>query len=134
MYKAVFLILFIFSYCLPVSAQSKSTNSSKKEILKPPQYPGGEGSWRKFQERFFSDSILSTLSPGSYKIDVIVDIDTVGHLNNIKMVNQQGPAMARAIKLLFKRSPRWIPASKGGRNISVKQKVTITLNLCPTQE
>lgn len=134
MYRAVFILLFIFSYCLPVSAQSPSTNSSKNDILQLPQFPGGEGNWRKFQERFFSDSIVSTLSPGSYNIDVMIEMDAVGHLNNIQVVDQKDPAIVRAIKLLFKSSPRWIPASKGGKNISLKHKVRITLNLCEWRE
>ncbi|CAN5641798.1 energy transducer TonB [soil metagenome] len=92
------------------------------------QFPGGIKEWGKFLERTLNTEIpVENGAPsGRYTVNVSFIVDKDGNVSEIKALSDPGYGIADEAVKVIKRSKQWIPAIQNGRNVTYRQKQSIT--------
>lgn len=127
---AVFvLLLFVFS--TEAIAQEVTNKEDYKQVAYvsvKPEYPGGIVEFYKFVGQHYKMPAEITKQKLNGKVYLQFIIETDGSLTNIeilrdKLGNGAGEEAVRVLKL----SPKWIPASDGGKPVRVMYNLPITV-------
>jgi protein TonB len=92
------------------------------------QFPGGLGAWKKFLERNLNrDLPLDNGAPvGRYTVVVSFVVDKHGQISDVQAENNPGfGTMEEAVRVILK-SQQWTPAVQNGRNVTYRQRQSIT--------
>ncbi|HAN37307.1 MAG TPA: energy transducer TonB [Chitinophagaceae bacterium] len=92
------------------------------------QFPGGLSAWKKFLERNLNrDLPLDNGAPvGRYTVVVSFVVDKYGQISDVQAENNPGfGTMEEAVRVILK-SQQWTPAVQNGRNVTYRQKQSIT--------
>jgi periplasmic protein TonB len=92
------------------------------------QYHGGIKEWSKFLERTLNTEIpIENGAPaGRYTVLVSFLVDKEGNVSEIQALNDPGYGTAAEAIKVIKKSKQWIPAIQNGRNVTYRQKQSIT--------
>jgi hypothetical protein len=96
--------------------------------LIPAQFPGGLSAWTKYLERNLDKDVprKKGAPPGKYTVILLFDIDEEGTISNIQAQNDPGYGIKEEAINLIKKSPRWTPALKEGKEVPYTHKQSIT--------
>ncbi len=97
------------------------------DVNKPAVFPGGEKAWKKHVRKHLQ-------FPDDYKIDnadravVIINatIDADGNISAVDVNTPFHPDFDKAAIQIFKKSPKWIPATEHNRRVQYTIRQTIT--------
>lgn len=100
-------------------------------IEKEATFNNVSGDWGKFlTEHLSSAAIENECPPGRYKVSIQFIISREGYVVDAKANTNHGFGMeAEAIRIICS-SPKWIPATRNGRNISFAHIQSITFEVC----
>jgi murein L,D-transpeptidase YafK len=106
--------------------QPISEDNLAKVVDKLPVYPGGNGEFQVFIDQLSKD-MIKELSDGQKKAFVMVEyiIDNDGKTVYANVLSGGNENMNEKIEQAFMKMNPWTPATKSGRNVSVKLKQTI---------
>jgi len=92
------------------------------------QFPGGIKEWSRFLERTLNTDIpVENGAPaGRYTVNVSFIVDKEGNVSEIQALNDPGYGIADEAIKVIKKSKQWIPAIQNGRNVTYRQKQSIT--------
>lgn len=98
----------------------------KKEEF--PEFPGGNIAWVKFLEKSLGGFNPEEYGAGKGKYQVIVRfiVDEQGNVSNIAAETSWGFGMEEMVESLMRKSPRWIPAKRAGKNIKTFRRQPVT--------
>ncbi len=119
------LPLFLLLLTNRLSAQTEPLPGNEiYEIFNPekqPSFPGGEQEMLRFITRNFQvphkvdlDSLVGSRMVLSFVVD------TLGHLNDIKILKDMGEGFGQEAVRVVKSMPPWIPGELNGRKVNVK--------------
>jgi periplasmic protein TonB len=91
------------------------------EISEYPQFPGG---MEEFFNFFNSEFKAQNSNPESKNL-VSFNVEPDGSLKKIKLLKFSDPETAVEIIRVMKMSPKWKPAMKNGKPVSVEMKIPI---------
>ena len=91
------------------------------EMSSYPEFPGG---LPKFFE-FFNKEFKAQNSNTESKNLVSFNVEPDGNLKKIKLLRVSDPETAQEIIRVLKMSPKWKPAMKNGKAISVEMKIPL---------
>lgn len=127
---ALLLTLILFSFSKESNAATIHSAIFRNDTI-PAQFPGGMTAWGKFLiKKMDRDIAVKNGAPeGTYTTIVDFLVDTTGSVSDIQVLKNAGYGTdAEAIRLM-KISPKWIPATKDGQNISSRHKQSFTYNI-----
>jgi protein TonB len=128
---AIFL-LFIFNSCRKINSDKQEKPSDDEVfVCRVPieaEFPGGLDAWRQFlqQQLTYPEIAIDREIEGA--VIVQFEVCTDGTLCNIKAVNGPDELKQNAVEV-FKKSPKWIPASDDGHNIRTYRRQPILFRL-----
>ena len=94
------------------------------------KFLGGSEAWIKYlQHNLHADVAYEHHAPsGSYAVVVSFLVDLVGNVSEVKAENDPGYGTAAEAVRVIAKSPKWQPAIKDGKNISYRQRLTLTFD------
>jgi hypothetical protein len=100
-------------------------------IEKEATFNNVSGNWEKFLVDHLSTApIENECPPGRYKVIIHFIISREGDVVEAKAITNHGFGMeTEAIRIICS-SPKWIPATRNGRNISFAHIQSITFDVC----
>jgi hypothetical protein len=100
-------------------------------IEKVATFSNVSGDWEKFLAEHLSRAAIDNeCPPGRYKVSIHFMISRVGDVVEVKAITNHGFGMeAEAIKVICS-SPKWIPATRNGRNILFYHIQPIIFDVC----
>ncbi len=100
-------------------------------IEKEATFNNVSGDWEKFlTENLSKTAIENECPPGRYKVRIHFIISREGYVVEAKAITNHGYGMeTEAIRIICS-SPKWIPATRNGRNISFAHIQSITFDVC----
>lgn len=95
------------------------------------RFPGGPEAWKKFLEKNLSSDLpVENAAPiGRYTVIVSFVVDKDGTLSDVKAENDPGYGTANEAIRVIKRGPKWLPAIQNGRNVTYRQRQSITFEV-----
>lgn len=92
------------------------------------QFPGGLDAWKKFLERNLNNNIPvdNGAAAGNYTVILSFIVDKDGNISDIQALNDPGFGTAEEAVRVIKKSKQWTPALQNGRNVTYRQKQSIT--------
>ncbi|GGH76243.1 protein TonB [Filimonas zeae] len=95
------------------------------------RFPGGAEAWKKYLERNLNRDlpIENGASIGRYTVIVSFVVDKEGNLSDVKAENNPGWGTADEAVRVIKRGPKWQPAIQNGRNVTYRQRQSITFEV-----
>lgn len=95
------------------------------------RFPGGPEAWRKFLEKNLSNTVpIENGAPaGRYTVIVSFVVDKEGMVSDVKAENNPGHGTAEEAVRVIKRGPKWQPAVQNGRNVTYRQRQSITFEV-----
>jgi len=100
-------------------------------IEKVATFSNVSGDWEKFLAEHLSRAAIDNeCPPGRYKVSIHFMISRVGDVVEVKAITNHGFGMeTEAIRIICS-SPKWIPATRNGRNISYAHIQSIIFDVC----
>lgn len=130
--KLLLIVFILFISIGAAKAQSASDTSKDTRIFVKveieSEFPGGQVAWRKFlAENFrYPRKAVKKGIEGTVIVQFIVDRD--GMIEDVQAI--AGPEILRESAVeIIKKSPKWIPATQGGRKVKSYKKQPITYKL-----
>lgn len=95
------------------------------------RYPGGLEAWKKFLERNLNrDMPIENGAPmARYTVVVAFTVNKEGEVSDIKAENDPGYGTAAEAVRVIKKSNKWQPAIQNGRNVTYRQRQSITFEV-----
>lgn len=133
----LFLLLFI-STCFTAFSQEPvmpepvkpdtSATAIHTSVDTQPLFAGGEAAWTKYLQRNLDMSVpLSKKAPpGSYKVIIKYVVETDGSVSNISALTNNGYGTEEEAMRVIRKSPKWIPATIGGKPVRARRMQPIT--------
>lgn len=94
-------------------------------------FPGGQEGWRMYLERN-----LNAMTPadngapfGNYTVTVSFSIDENGIISDVRALNDPGYGTAQEAVRVIMHMPRWIPATRKGKNVPYHERQNITFRV-----
>jgi protein TonB len=106
-----------------------SNSCNQKDTL--PQFPGGDGEWRKYLERSINRDIPvdDNVQPGCYTIKGSFQVDADGSISDIQLLKNDFPKMSAEIIRVIKNSPKWLPVVKNGKAVTGRGDITYRFSI-----
>jgi hypothetical protein len=123
--KKLFLFSIALLFVIAINAQKEVNIFEKVEI----EANTNEKAWKEHiaKKTQLPDSILNTIPPGTYKVNVQFIIDKHGNIGQIKAKNDPGFGLAkRAENIVSSYKGTWQPATQCGRNVNAYRTLPIT--------
>lgn len=97
-------------------------------VQKEAQFPGGVGAWQKYLERNLNTNmpVDNGAAAGTYTVIVSFVVDKDGNISDVQALNDPGYGTAQEAIRVIKKSKQWTPALQNGRNVTYRQKQSIT--------
>jgi hypothetical protein len=96
-----------------------------------PSFPGGPDAWRMYLERN-----LNAMTPadngapfGKYAVTVSFSIDENGIISDVRALNDPGYGTAQEAVRVIIHMPKWIPATRKGKNVPYHERQNITFQV-----
>lgn len=95
------------------------------------QFPGGAAAWSRFLEQNLNSEIpVDNAAPaGRYTVIVSFVVDKDGSISEVTALNDPGFGTAEEAVRVIKKSRQWTPALQNGRNVTYRQKQSITFEV-----
>jgi protein TonB len=95
------------------------------------RFPGGPEAWRKFLEKNLNRDlpVENGATAGRYTVIVSFVVDKEGMVSDVKAENNPGHGTAEEAVRVIKRGPKWQPAVQNGRNVTYRQRQSITFEV-----
>jgi len=95
------------------------------------QFPGGAAAWSRFLEQNLNSEIpVDNAAPaGRYTVFVSFVVDKDGSISEVTALNDPGFGTAAEAVRVIKKSRQWTPALQNGRNVTYRQKQSITFEV-----
>ncbi|HRI20091.1 MAG TPA: energy transducer TonB [Panacibacter sp.] len=92
------------------------------------KFPGGIAGWTKYLERTLNTAVpIENGAPaGTYSVMVSFTVDKDGNVSDVQALNDPGYGTAEEAVKAIKKSRQWIPAFQNGRNVTYRQKQSVT--------
>ncbi len=92
------------------------------------KFPGGLGAWQKYLERNLNINVPvdNGAAAGNYAVVVSFVVDKDGNISDVQALNDPGFGTAQEAIRVIKKSKQWTPALQNGRNVTYRQKQSIT--------
>ena len=92
------------------------------------QFPGGLDAWKMYLERNLNTNmpVDNGAAAGNYTVIVSFVVDKDGNISNVQALNDPGYGTAQEAIRVIKKSKQWTPALQNGRNVTYRQKQSIT--------
>lgn len=102
---------------------SPAVQQEKEEEIVPAQFPGGDAAMRQFIAKNLNKALGDRFNThGTVVVSFIVyDNGVIDNIKSTHLHSNLDTEARRVVKLM----PRWTPATKGGRPVSMKRRVTI---------
>lgn len=92
------------------------------------KFPGGIDAWRIYLERNLNTNmpVDNGAAAGNYTVVVSFVVDKDGNISDVQALNDPGYGTAQEAIRVIKKSKQWTPALQNGRNVTYRQKQSIT--------
>lgn len=92
------------------------------------KFPGGADAWRIYLERNLNTNmpVDNGAAAGNYTVIVSFVVDKDGNISDVQALNDPGYGTAQEAIRVIKKSKQWTPALQNGRNVTYRQKQSIT--------
>ncbi len=92
------------------------------------KFPGGLMGWKKYLEHALNTEVpIDNGAPaGTYSVVVAFTVDKDGAISDVVALNDPGFGTAEEAMKVIRKSKQWIPALQNGRNVTYRQKQSIT--------
>jgi len=92
------------------------------------KFPGGPAVWQKYLEKNLNSNILvwNNAPACAYRVVVSFLVDASGHVSEVQALNDPGYGSAEEAVRVIKKGPAWVPAVLNGRNVTYRQKQSIS--------
>lgn len=92
------------------------------------KFPGGTAGWTKYLERTLNTEVpIENGAPaGTYSVVVSFAVDKDGNVSDVRALNDPGYGTAEEAVKVIKKSRQWIPAFQNGKNVTYRQKQSVT--------
>ena len=92
------------------------------------KFPGGVNAWKIYIERNLNTNtpVDNGAAAGNYTVVVSFVVDKDGNISDVKALNDPGYGTADEAIRVIKKSKQWTPALQNGRNVTYRQKQSIT--------
>ena len=93
-----------------------------------PSFPGGAAKWRQYLESNLDASVpqKNKAPDGTYTVLVQFIVDKEGNISDIRALTTHGYGMEEEARKVIIKSPKWIPAYQGSRNVNAYRRQPIT--------
>jgi beta-lactamase regulating signal transducer with metallopeptidase domain len=93
-----------------------------------PSFPGGPSAWTQYLKRNVDNEAIAKKGgpPGNYTAVVSFLVNTDGSVTEVRGENNPGYGSKELAEKLFTKGPRWVPASKDGKPVAYRHKMSIT--------
>lgn len=118
-------ILCFFSDTIP---EKDTTVYGFDKVEKEASFPGGDKAWMQFLTKNLNGATpLEHGAPnGKWTIWIQFIVDEDGNLSEFKPLTHWGYGMEEEGLRILKKSPKWVPAQKDGKNVRTFRKQPIT--------
>ena len=101
--------------------------SVKAQKLAPPHFRGGDKAFHDFLDQNLKWPKDTLIKQGIVKVSFFVEDN--GALTDIKLVQGFAPEFDKEALRVIKLSPKWVPATRGGKPIKSKYSIPIQYEL-----
>lgn len=93
------------------------------------QFPGGEKEFERYVRSNLHYSLWDIEEGREGRVVVQFTVTETGEIEHIKILRSMSPICDRAVLRMLKSMPKWIPAKRGGRAVSMQFTLPIQYNL-----
>ena len=97
------------------------------EVQILPKFPGGNDAWLRYLERNLNVRVAHQHGApnGHYTVTISFLVNVDGSISDVRAENDPGYKTAEEAVRVIRKSPRWIPAIRDGKNVKYRQKQNI---------
>jgi hypothetical protein len=97
------------------------------EVQILPKFPGGNDAWLRYLERNLNVRVAHQHGApnGHYTVTISFLVNVDGSISDVRAENDPGYKTTEEAVRVIRKSPRWIPASRDGKNVKYRQKQNI---------